>query len=294
MNVYESVTNRIIAQLEAGVIPWRKEWKTSGTHGLPFNHVTGKQYRGINILLLMTSGFADARWMTYKQAQDVGANVRKGEHGTKIVFWSMFDVERETKDGGTEADRVPFMREYTVFNYEQIDGFAQPLPFEENPFEPIPAAHALADSYLTRAGIQLAHGGDRACYHPALDSIKMPNPGSFTNPDAYYSTLFHEMGHSTGHKSRLDRSKDYDFNAAFGSADYSKEELVAEFTAAFLCGTVGISNDRVEANHAAYIQSWLKSLRNDSKMVVSAAQKAQRAADLIQGVTFEQTQQLAA
>lgn len=284
MNIYETVNQRILAQLEAGLIPWRKEWKVTGHSSMPLNFTTKKPYRGINILLLMCGSYSDQRWLTYKQAQAIGAQVRKGEKGTSIVFWSKFDRAEKNDAGEITEKHIPFLRGYTVFNVEQCHGISANLPFD-NTFEPIPAAQSLTDRYLTRAGIQLRHGGDRAFYHPVLDYVQMPNQPSFNLPDAYYSTLFHECGHSTGHRSRLDRK--VDGHAAFGSEDYSKEELVAEFTAAYLCAQVGISNARVEANHSAYIQGWLRSLKNDKTMLLSAAQKAQRAADLIADRSFE-------
>ena len=291
-SIYESVTARILAQLEAGVIPWRKEWKSSSTCGLPCNHTSGKEYRGINILLLLASGFNDARWLTYKQAQAIGAQVRRGEHGTKIVFWSLFNVQDADAPEDDSARRVPFMREYTVFNVEQIEGLTQELPFDAPAFEPIPAAQGIVDAYLRRAGITLQHGGNAAFYHPKLDYIQMPARTDFSGPDAYYSTLFHECTHSTRHTSRLDR--DGNVAADFGSERYSKEELTAEFGAAFLCAQAGISNERLEANHAAYIQGWVKALKNDPKMLVSAAQRAQRAADYILDRCFASTESEAA
>jgi antirestriction protein ArdC len=243
-NVYEQVTDRIIAQLELGNIPWRKEWKVSGHSSIPSNYTTQKPYRGINILLLLSCAFdGDARFLTYKQAQGIGAQVRKGEKGIPIVFWSTFPVE---------------------------------LPFDAPIFEPIPAAQAIADGYLTRENLSLRHGGDQAFYSH-FDFIQMPPRESFSVPDAYYSTLFHEMAHSTGAPHRLAREK----GKAFGDDAYSKEELCAEFTAAYLCAETGISNALVETNHAAYIQSWLKALKNDKKMLIGAAQRAQRAADRI-------------
>jgi antirestriction protein ArdC len=278
-NVYETVTARIVAQLEAGVIPWRKEWKVTGASGFPANFQTKKPYRGINTLLLLSAVYSDSRWLTYKQAQAIGAQVRKGEHGTQIVFWSTF--ERDSAES-EESTRVPFMRTYTVFNVAQCDGIPVELPFDVPAFEPIPAAQALADGYFTREHLNLKHGGDRAFYHPALDYIQMPEPGMFNSPDAYYSTLFHEMGHSTGHTSRLDRARES--GRKFGDENYAKEELTAELTAAFLCAQTGISNELVEANHAAYIQSWLRALQNDKTLIVSAAQRAQRASDRILNV----------
>lgn len=279
VNIYESVTNRILEQLDGGVIPWRKEWKASAGSGLPSNYMTEKAYRGVNVWLLACSPYSDSRWLTYKQAQGAGAQVRRGEKGTSIVFWSTFDGERENAKGETVESRVPFMRQYTVFNVEQCDGIPIELPFDAPPFEPIPAAQALADSYLKREHIALKHGGGKAYYAPMLDYIQMPLETSFTSPDAYYSTLFHEMGHSTGHRSRLDRK--FENGIVFGDEDYSKEELIAEFSAAYLCAETGISNTQVEANHAAYIQGWMRALKNDKKLLVSAAQRAQRAADCI-------------
>lgn len=272
MSVYEQVTARIIAQLEAGIIPWRKEWKTRGGSHIPVNFATKKPYRGINVLLLMAAGFDSSEFLTYKQAQQIGAQVRKGEKGTGIVFWSTFEDE-----SSEDARRVPFMRAYTVFHVSQCDGIPQELPFDAPPFEPIPAAQSLVDEYLTREHLELKHGGERAFYSINLDYVQMPPRESFTSPDGYYSTLFHECGHSTGAKSRLAR----EFGEKFGNELYSREELVAEFTAAYLCAETGISNALVEANHAAYIQSWLKALKNDKGMLVTAAQKAQRAADCI-------------
>lgn len=240
MTIYESVTERILEQLGKGVIPWRKEWKYSGPVGLPYNRLFGKPYRGINVLLLLSAGFTDARWLTYKQAQELGGNVRRGEKGTRIVFWNLFSKVEKSDSGELTEEKIPFMREYTVFNWEQVDGLTAELLFTDASFEPIPAAQSLTDEYLTRAGIELRHGG------------------------------------------------------GLGSVDYSKEELVAEFTAAFLCAQAGISNERLEVNHAAYIQSWMKAFKNDPKMLVSAAQKAQRAADFIQNKTFAEQEAAAA
>lgn len=283
VNVYDAVTDRIIAQLEAGQIPWRKAWRVSGSSQLPSNYITGKPYRGINIWLLVPAGFNDSRWLTYKQAQDIGAQVRKGEKGTPIVFWSLWSKPAAGATTGPaeseDAERIPFARQYTVFNVEQCDGIPVELPFEVPTFEPIPAAQQLAESYLKRASIELRHGGGRAYYNPRLDFIQMPAPEAFTTPEAYYATLFHEQGHSTGHDSRL--ARDFKGATTFGDCDYSKEELVAEFTAAYLCAETGISNEQLETNSAAYLQGWLRALKNDKKMLVSTAQKAQRAADFI-------------
>jgi antirestriction protein ArdC len=274
-NVYDQVTDRIIAQLELGNIPWRKEWKVSGHSSIPSNYTTQKPYRGINILLLLSCAFdGDARFLTYKQAQGIGAQVRKGEKGIPIVFWSTFEGKAEAES--EDPKRIPFLRTYTVFHVSQCDGIPVELPFDAPIFEPIPAAQAIADGYLTRENLSLRHGGDQAFYSH-IDYIQMPARESFASPDAYYSTLFHEMAHSTGAPHRLAREK----GKAFGDDAYSKEELCAEFAAAYLCAETGISNALVETNHAAYIQSWLKALKNDKKMLIGAAQRAQRAADRI-------------
>jgi antirestriction protein ArdC len=291
MNIYEQVTERILTQLEAGIIPWRKEWKVTGHSGLPINYVSKKPYRGINVVLLLSSGFdSDSRFLTYKQAQSIGAQVRKGEKGTQIVFWSTFEGTGKNTAGETIDKQIPFARTYTVFNVSQCDGIPLDLPLDAAPFEPIPAAAALAGDYLQREHIELKHGGNRAFYHRGLDYIQMPDPAAFVSPDAYYSNLFHEAGHSTGAASRLDRVK----GDKFADEAYSKEELCAELCAAYLCAQVGISNLQVETNHAAYIQSWMKALKNDKTLLLSAAQKAQRAADCIAGVSLTAAQESAA
>lgn len=287
MNAYETITARIIASLESGVVPWRKEWKASaaGT-AFPHNKLTGKSYRGINVLSLLCSPYQSSAWLTYKQAQELGAQVRKGEKGSPVVFWK-FDRKGAKDDGGEAVvvddrkDRsAPFMRTYTVFNVEQVDGLQDALPFEAPEFNAIESAQSIVDAYLAGASHPtLAHGGDRACYSPARDHVQMPNAGCFTTAEAYYCTLFHEFAHSTGHDSRLKRKIDNHF----GTADYSDEELVAEFSAAFLSAESHISSDELLDNSAAYIHGWLDKLRNDSKIAIYAAQRAQKAADFILG-----------
>jgi len=217
--------------------------------------------------------------MTYKQAAEMGAHVRKGEKGWPVVFWKF---SREKDEEKISLDRVTsvLMRQYTVFNVDQIEGLPQTLPFELPEFNPIESAQAIADKYLSSAGAPtLAHGGDRAFYNPSRDHIQMPHQGTFFKPEGYYTTLFHEAGHSTGHTSRCDR-KDGMSNH-FGDHLYSKEELVAEFTAAFLCAQCGISNEYTETNTTAYLQSWISAFKNDARVAVTAAQRAQKACDWI-------------
>jgi antirestriction protein ArdC len=286
MNVYETITARIIAQLEDGIIPWRKEWKGTGEGRIPYNFTTGKPYRGINTLVLLCADYASQAWMTYKQAQELGANVRKGEKGTPIVFWS-FPTKKGKGDAepaitaDSKSSEYAFARYYTVFNVEQVEGLQPALPFDVPPFDCIGAADAVVDGYMGSASHPtLAHGGGRAFFSPSRDHVQMPTRESFTSPAAYYATLFHEFAHSTGTAGRLAR-KMSTANAPFGSEEYSDEELCAEFSSAFLSAESGIANDALLTNSAAYIQAWLRKLKNDPKMAVYAAQRAQKAADYI-------------
>jgi len=232
--------------------------------------------------------------MTYKQAAEQGAHVRKGEKGWPVVFWK-FDRNKDAETG--ERHSSVLMRQYTVFNVDQIDGLPQALPFELPPFNPIESAETLIAKYLSSPGApKLAHGGSDAFYRPSSDHIQMPKPETFFKPEGYYTTLFHESGHSTGHPSRCDRKDG--MNNFFGDHSYSKEELVAEFTAAFLCAHCGISNEYTETNSAAYLQSWIRAFKNDSRVAVSAAQRAQKACDFIlnggASVTSEESSEVAA
>jgi len=292
MDTYEIITNRIINALESGVIPWHKEWKVSGNYGrLPFNYITRKRYRGINSIMLMLSGYDCNAWMTYKQAQSIGANVRKGEHGTLIVYWH-FNKRAEnggdtvpipSADGGEESKgrASAWAKCYTVFNVEQIDGLPKDLPFEAIQFNPIDSAENVVNGYMSSVSHpSINHGGDRAYYRLMTDHVQMPLRESFSSAESYYCTLFHEFSHSTGAKHRLNRADILDDNS-FGSDSYSNEELCAEFSAAFLSAECGISNDQLLTNSTAYIQGWLKKLKNDKKIAIYAAQRAQRAADYI-------------
>jgi antirestriction protein ArdC len=282
--VYEIVTDRIIEALDKGVIPWRKEWDAAGSTRLPANAHSRKPYRGINVLTLWCEqnekGYASHKWLTYKQAQELGGNVRKGEKSTPVVFWK-FDQKTDKDTGETES--FAWARYYSVFNVAQCDGLAAdapPVP-SDRVFSPLESAELVASRYLDSANApRLRHGGDRACYSPHLDYVQMPERITFRTSEGYYSTLFHELAHSTGHPSRLAR-RDLGIPRAFGDSDYSQEELTAEMTAAFLCAESEIANDATLASSAAYVQGWLKALKNDRAMLVTAAQRAQRAADYI-------------
>lgn len=279
MNPYDIITERIVAQLEAGTVPWRKPW--NGTAGMPKNLKSGKDYRGINVFLLHSLGYESPYFLTFKQAKDRGGHVSKGEKGCPVVFWKLLDVDEAGETITTR--RVPMLRYYTVFNAAQCEGINAPtIDVPERKHEPVQAAQATVEAMPHPPGI--VHGYTGAAYSPRTDIVRMPKPGRFESSEAYYKTLFHELTHSTGHSSRLDRNVDLKL-AAFGSPDYSREELVAEMGAAFLCGDAGILDAQIEQS-AAYIAGWLKALRNDRKLVVTAAAQAQKATDFILNRTF--------
>lgn len=280
-DVYAIVTDSIIEALEAGTVPWSRPWRDVG--GKPVSLATGKPYRGVNVFLLtlqsMSKGYSSPYWLTFKQAKERGGSVRKGEKGTQIVLW------KPVKKEGDEGERKDYMllRYYTVFNAEQCDGIETPALPALAEHDPIADAQTVVDRFIgVLNGPALAHGGDRAYYSPLLDRVQMPLMGAFETPEHYYGTTFHELAHSTGHTSRLDRGMTEP--APFGSADYSREELIAEMTAAFLCGETGIEVNI--SHHASYIASWLTALQNDRKLVIQAAAAAQKAADCVLGTSF--------
>ena len=278
---YDVITDRILAQLEAGTVPWRKPW--NGKAGMPKNLVSGKEYRGINVFLLHSLGYESPYFLTFRQAKKLGGHVSKGEKGCPVVFWKLLEVDRND-DGEATTRRVPMLRYYTVFNVAQCEGIDAPtLDVPERKHEPVQAAQATVEAMPHRPGI--VHGYTGAAYSPRTDIVRMPKPGRFESSEAYYKTLFHELTHSTGHSSRLNRNVDLKL-AAFGSSDYSREELVAEMGAAFLCGETGILDAQI-GQSAAYIAGWLKALKNDRKMVVTAAAQAQKAVDFILNRNFE-------
>jgi len=276
LTVYEIITDRILAQLEAGTVPWTKPWK--GKAGMPKNLVSGKAYRGINVFLLHTLGYDSPWFVTFKQATKLGGSIRKGEKGCPVVFWKWpTQAEKETRAAeGKEA--FPIVRYYTVFSVRQCEGIEVPkVDVPERQHEPLEVAERIVEGMPQRPMIE--HGYTGASYSPTDDLVRMPNPERFEARNGYYATLFHELTHSTGDCSRLDR-KLYSKRAAFGSGDYSREELVAEMGSAFLCGEAGILNSQVDRS-ASYIDGWLKSLRNDRRLVVTAAAQAQKASDFI-------------
>jgi antirestriction protein ArdC len=279
--VYEYVTERILKQLESGTVPWHKPWRTSDGLMFPTNYASKKTYRGVNVFLLGVAcwehGFASNYWLTYTQAQELGGFVRKGSKSEMVVFWKI--LERENPEAVDAKDYIPMLRYYRVFNLEQIDGIEKPHIDGLNEFVPIEQAQSIAQAY--GKNLTIRHGGNRACYRFQDDSIEMPQREAFEAPEEYYSTLFHEFTHSTGHEKRLNRSGVTEMHS-FGDEIYSKEELIAEMGAAMLCAMAGIENKTIN-NSAAYIQGWLKQLKDDAKLVVYAAANAQKASDFILG-----------
>lgn len=271
---YEVITERIVSLLHAGVCPWRRPWNKVPI--APQNYATGHRYSGINLFLLLAIGYELPLFLTFKQAAEHGGSVRKGSKGIPVVFWSTFETEETDAEG--KPKKVPFLRYYTVFNAAQIEGVSFPtIPSRTGEsFRPIEKAERIVSGWAD--GPRIVHGFHRAEYLPQLDRIHMPSPASFDAPADYYATLFHEMGHATGAKHRLDRKL-----SATNDDAYSREELVAEMTAAFLCARCGIDNSTIE-NHAAYLAGWLKALKADPKLVVIAAGQAQKAANLVLGI----------
>jgi len=285
-DAYNVVTDRIIEALESGTVPWHKPWKTLAGVG-PTSLQTGKPYRGINVWLLSltahAAGYSSPYWVTFKQAKERGGSVRKGEKGTQIVLWKPVRKTEQDEGGEDVERRYLILRYFTVFNVEQCDDVECPeVPELPADHDPIASCESIVSGWTGRPEVK--HGGNRAYYSPALDYIQMPLSGQFTEPEGYYATLFHEMAHATGHESRLAR-KSLIHPAPFGSEDYSREELVAELAASYLCGEAGIPVN-VEQS-AAYIASWLKVLENDRKMLVSAAAQAQKASDLVLGIEYQ-------
>ena len=278
-DAYDIVTERIIDHLNKGVVPWRKGWIGGGR---PCNLVTAKPYRGVNVFVLASAGYSSRYWLTFNQARKKAGSVKKGEKGTPVVFWKWLEKERENPDTGEKTtDRIPLLRYYTVFNLEQTRGIEEPELSDKPEMRPIDAAQAIIANMPQRPAMVPG----RPAYNARADIVSLPAFKRFTCAEAFYSTAFHELAHSTGHGSRLGR-KEVVEATYFGDPDYSKEELVAEMTAAFLCFEAGICPQTLE-NSAAYIKGWLKVFKDDRKVLVCAAAAAQKAADFILDTRFE-------
>lgn len=287
-DAYQEVTDAIIAELEKGVRPWFKPWNAGNTAGrivTPRRH-NGQPYRGINILTLWliacSKGYQSPIWMTYKQAQELAGQVKKGEKAATVFYASKITVTEENERGEEEEKQIPFMKSYYVFNVEQIEGL--PEHYYTRP-EPPPARDDMAripeaDSFIDGTGADIRHGGGEAFYSPSADYIRLPPFEAFKNADSYYTTASHELTHWTNHASRLNRSFG---RKVWGDEGYAKEELVAELGAAFLAAELGIM-PQIEEQHAPYIGNWLKTFRGDKRAIFHAAAHAQRAVDYLTGL----------
>jgi antirestriction protein ArdC len=277
-DIYTEVTNRIIAALESGTPPWICPWRDGSS--LPSNLATGKPYRGINVLMLSIEadmrGYSDSRWVTLRQANELGAKVKKGEHGAQVIFFKMKEVGDDVEADDEQKRVVPMLRSYTVFNTSQLEFLPEKFELRSSPavWQPLGEAEQL----LHESGAVIRHGGNRAFYSPSEDLIQLPPEAWFDEPDSYYAVALHELVHWTGHPRRLCRV----LGRRHGIEAYAYEELVAEMGAAFLCAHVGIP---ARLEHASYIDSWLDSLRRDKRLIFTAAGAAQKAADFVLGET---------
>jgi antirestriction protein ArdC len=290
-DLYMEVSARIVAELEAGAAPpWIKPWSATPGANTPCNAATNRPYSGCNVVLLWLSqaaGYRTPRFLTFKQALELGGHVRKGERGTRVYFVKQLEI-RDGADDEPSIQLVPMMREYTVFNVDQCDG----LPDTVTAGKPMrvrnpDARDDLADQFLRATGADIREGHGEAYYVPSRDFVSMPAFGAFKSADHFYGTAFHELTHWTGHKSRLDR----DFKNRFGSRSYAGEELVAELGAAFLCAEFGFDGD---LRHAGYIAHWIDLLRADKRAFFTACSQASKAADYLRGLALAEPSEVAA
>lgn len=272
-DIYQEVTDKIIAELEKGNLPWVRQWSNVTVAGgmALRNGKTNRPYSGINTILLAMAGYTDPRWFTFKQAKDMGGKVRKGEKGTMVVLFKPIVVKDKTAKDGKKV--IPLIRHFFVFNADQIDGLKldseKPIPVKKPNGERIEDIEA----WVSKVGTRINHGGNSAHYSINLDAVQMPTFAQFKGATNYYNVLFHEMTHWTGSESRCNRK----FGLCFGTPDYAKEELVAELGAAFLCQTHGVDGQLV--NNAAYLKNWLKKLKDDKRFIFSASSNARKAVE---------------
>ena len=281
-NLHQEITNRIIARLKDGVVPWEQPWSGKGYGVMPRNAVTQRAYSGANVILLWSraqeSGFANPLWLTFKQALELGGNVRKGEKGETVIYVSKVI---KTDDATGERRAIPFLKAYTVFNVAQCDNLPSRVIAPDTMQHTVNpnTRDELADAFMASTGATIRHGEARAYYRPIDDLVNLPPFETFTNASAYYGVAFHELGHWTGDEKRLNRT----FGRRFGDQAYSAEELVAELTSAFLCAELGFDNDGADA---AYIAHWIAFLTDHSKAIVTAAAAASRAAEFMRGLAL--------
>ena len=282
-NLYDEITDKIIAELEAGRFPWVQPWGKATAKaplGLPRNASTGRSYSGINILILwgavVQHGFPGQGWLTFRQALSLGGNVRKGERGTTVVYADRFtpeDEKRRARETGEEPGSIPFLKRFTVFNAAQCDGLPEDITISTPPL-PSGLIEPRVEALIRATGIDFRIGGDRAYYAPAHDYVQVPPPQAYFEPINWHRTALHEISHASGHRSRLDR----DLSGTFGTKKYAFEELIAEVSSAFCCASLGIVPT---VRHADYVGSWLEVMREDSRAIVRAASQASKAADWI-------------
>lgn len=283
-DVYSMVTDRMLDAIEKNqCLPWVKPWSELRGHQ-QCNGVTGKPYRGVNMFLLSLSDFESNYWYSFKQIQELGGSLKEGSRATQIVFWKQFKVtERNEETGKMETKNIPLLRYYNVFNLDQTEGIKPKLFSVPNKdASPLDVCENIVSDYIQRCSLFKLDikPSDKAFYSPAFDLVQVPKIEQFKTVEQYYSVLFHELGHSTGHKSRLNR-KEITQGGVFGDSDYSLEELVAELTASFVCAEAGINNETTERMSQAYLNNWYGALQKDRKMFVTASARASKAADLI-------------
>lgn len=280
-SLYAEVTSRVIVELEEGRLPWVQPWDNAGCDcTIPHNAATGRRYSGINVLILWAAvikgGYSSQRWLTYRQAQAAGGNVRRGERGTVVCYADRFTPKGEearAADEDRDAREIAFLKRFTVFNVDQCEGLPGALtsaPDLPAAIDMIPSVQAL----IRASGADFRIGGGEAYYSPGADFVAVPPPAAFAERINWYRTALHELGHWTGHGSRLDRNQ----RGAFSSADYAREELVAEMASAFSCASLSI---QPTVRHADYIGSWLAVLREDERAIFRAASAASKAADYL-------------
>ncbi|HZQ01692.1 MAG TPA: zincin-like metallopeptidase domain-containing protein [Reyranella sp.] len=292
INFYDDITNKIIRELQEGRVPWVQPWGSATTKAqlaMPKNASTGRTYSGINVLILwgavIQHGFSGQSWLTFRQTLALGGHVRKGERGTTVVYADRFvpdDAKQRAAESGGEARAIPFLKRFTVFNTDQCDG----LPDEIATVAPPPPPGTIeprVEALIKATGIEVRIGGNRAFYDASEDYVQVPPPAAFFEPVNWHRTALHELGHASGHPSRLNR----DLGGSFGSRKYAFEELVAEINAAFCCAALGIVPT---VRHADYVGSWLEVLHEDNRAIVRAASLASKAADYLLGFLPEGSQ----
>lgn len=275
-SVYQIITEQVIKQLESGAAPWRKPWRTE----MPMSLASLKPYRGLNVFLLATQGHASRYWLTFNQCSKLGGHVKQGEHSTVITFWKRSPYTKHNSETGQDETRQGFLLQYyRVFNISLTEGLGKlGLSESAKPVPSIDQCEAIVSGVPNPPKFEQSHA---AWYRPSNDSLGMPARALFNSSEEYYSTLFHELTHSTGHASRIGREGIEQLNT-FASESYSQEELIAEMGAAMLCGVTGIAPSTLQ-NSAAYLKTWIARLKSDSRLLVSAASAAQKSADYIQG-----------